>query len=49
MAGMFIKEETMAGRIRIVPMIAVAMFLLGVVSAIPGMKLPIMLKKLRPN
>ena len=27
----------MAGRIRIVPMIAVAMFLLGVVSAIPGM------------
>ena len=36
LAGMGMKEEKMAGRIRIVPMIAVAMFLLGVVAAIPG-------------
>jgi hypothetical protein len=31
------KEAYMTGRIRIVPMIAVAMFLLGVVAAIPSL------------
>jgi hypothetical protein len=31
------KEEKMAGRIRIVPMIAVVMFLLGVIAVTPGM------------
>jgi hypothetical protein len=30
------KEEKMAGRIRFVPMIAVAMLLLGVVAAVPS-------------
>jgi len=37
LAGMGMKEEKMAGRIRIVPMIAVAMFLLGGVATIPSM------------
>lgn len=35
LAGMGTKEGKMAGRIRVVPMIAVAMFLLGGVAAIP--------------
>ena len=37
LAGMGTKEGKMAGRIRVVSMIAVAMFLLGVVAAIPNM------------
>jgi hypothetical protein len=35
LTGMEMKEEKMAGRIRIVPMIAVVVFLLGAVAAIP--------------
>ena len=37
LTGTGMKEEKMEGRIRIVPMIAVAMFLLGIVAAIPGL------------
>jgi hypothetical protein len=37
LTGTGMKEEKMAGRIRIAPLIAVVIFLLGIVAAIPGM------------